>query len=353
MNILYYREPKGAIGGVDNVAYYLFKTLAKKANMTYFPSWRLQKSYLGDLLNLYRRFTKGEFDIVHFNYCPTWTNGSHVLLRFAGRRRSRTVLNVHGIIQLEHAYDLTQRSIPDMALFNTLNACKLADRIVVNSQYMRDKVITWYNVDRDKIVVIPNGVDMRMFGGSRGKLILNGDPAILYVGTLWRAKGVDVLFQAIAKLRAEFPNVKLHLVGSRYMDDFGLLANWKEIQESVVFHGLVWHSMVPRYYKSADICVFPSRHEGFSIALLEAMAAGTPVIASKIERFREILRDGENAVLFNSEDPDDLSKAIVALCHDLGLRKTISQAALKTAAEYSWENIAERYVSLYSHILRL
>jgi phosphatidylinositol alpha-mannosyltransferase len=84
--------------------------------------------------------------------------------------------------------------------------------------------------------------------------------------------------------------------------------------------------------------------------MLEAMASGTPIVASDIERFREILHDGENAVLFKSEDAVSLSTAILRLYSSSDLRRKISQNASKTAMNYSWDSIAERYVSLYRNL---
>jgi glycosyltransferase involved in cell wall biosynthesis len=108
--------------------------------------------------------------------------------------------------------------------------------------------------------------------------------------------------------------------------------------------------MIPRFYNSADFCVFPSRHESFGLGILEAMASGTPIIASNMGFFREILSNGKNGILFKSGDVDALSKAILILHQDLGLRKKISHNASRTIMEYRWENIAERYVSLYRRL---
>ena len=356
LNVLYHVESKSRAGGVSNVAYHLTKALAKKANVTYFLRFRPKKDYLTNLLNVYRKFLMKEFDIMHFNIAPTWINGSSMLLKFAKGRGAHTVLNIHGIAQLEGSISRIRKVEPTpgsfsyIGLLNTLRSCKLVDRIVVNSEYMRTNVVTWYGINRDKIVVIPNGVDLRRFNECNDKLVLDGDPSILYLGHLRRRKGVDVLLQAIAKLRSELPNVKLHLVGDGYISDFQLLAKKKGIKKHVVFHGWAADSMVPRYYKSADFCVFPSRYEPFGIVILEAMASGIPVIASNTGGIRETISNGKNGILFKPCDADALSKAILALYQDLDLRKKISDTALKTVVKYSWENIAERYVSLYRYL---
>lgn len=347
-------EPPGLGGGVSNVAYYLPKALAKRVEITYFPLFRSKKRYLENLLSLYGKFVRKEFEVIHFNYGPTWINGSSVLLKFAKRRCSHTVLNVHGIIGLERKIDpkyFSGGSLPSLAVHMTVESCKAADKVVVNAKHMRAKVAAWYNVDPDKIVVIPNGINLETYndlGRVRDKVMLDGDPTILFLGCIARIKGIDVLIEAIAKLRSELPNMKLHLVGSGpAMTDSRDLLKKKGIEELAVFHGRVANWKVRSYFESADIYVFPSRSEGFPVTLLEAMSSGIPIIASNIEAFQEVLSNGKDSILFESENSTALARAILSLYHDLDLRKKISQGALETVKKYSWENIAEQYVSLY------
>jgi glycosyltransferase involved in cell wall biosynthesis len=131
-----------------------------------------------------------------------------------------------------------------------------------------------------------------------------------------------------------------------------LLAKKKDVEKHVVFHGYVVPEKIPQYYKAADICVFPSRRDPAGITLLEAMASGTPVIASNRGGGPEIVSNGENGLLFEPQDADALPRAILALHQDSELRKAISHNALKTVAKYSWEEIAERYISLYNRLLQ-
>ena len=126
----------------------------------------------------------------------SWINGSSMLLRFAKLRQTRTVLNIHGIPQLERKAEQWNESVSFSDWMSTLSYCNLADRIVVNSEYMRNNVVDWYRLNRDKVVVIPNGVDLKMFAGSNDRILLEGDPSILYVGHFARLKGVDILIQS-------------------------------------------------------------------------------------------------------------------------------------------------------------
>lgn len=337
-------------GGVSNVAYYLTEKTSKRIDLVYFPFFALGNDYFTNSLAIYRKFLRRGFDILHFNVAPSWKNGSYFLLRFANKRGAHTIFNVHGIIPLEHSLESLPYPmlISYNALLNVLETCRAADRIVVNSEYMRDNVAFWYKVNRDKIVVIPNGVDLKKFSSYEEKKKLEGEPAILYLGRLSTIKGVDVLIRAVAKLKSKLPNIKLHLVGTGHTSAFQLMVKEKKIERLVVFHGRVPHSMIQRYYKSSDICVCPSLHEGFGLVTIEAMASGIPLIASSIRSFQEIVSNGKNGLLFEPGNVDALSEAILALYQDSDLSKKISEAALKTAARYDWENIAERYITLYN-----
>jgi glycosyltransferase involved in cell wall biosynthesis len=352
LKILYYMEPRSTMGGVSNVAYQLVKALAKKVDVIYFPAFKLKKGYITDLLNIYKRFIRGEFDVLHFNIVPTWINGGYILLKFARERNSSSVLNIHGIIPLEHKLEPELGPIPYRALSYKLRVCKLVDKVIVNSRYMYNAVIEWYDIDSRKIVVIPHGVDFKRFSECKIKLALDGDPIVLYVGKLSKIKGVDVLFQAIAKLRLELPRIKLHLVGFGYLNYFQLLAKKLGIEKLVVFHGCVDNLILPAYYKSADFCVLPSKHESFGIVFLEAMASGIPVIATPVGVAPEIICHGENGILVKPNNPDMLAGAVLWLSYDRHLRMKLSQNALKTAAKYSWDNIADQYIALYEDIIR-
>jgi len=349
LEILYYNEPKSLENGVTNVACYLSRAIAKKANLTYFPQFSSRKGALS-LFNVYREYVLRKFDIVHFNIVPTWINGSQIMLKSANRRKTPTVLNVHGLIQLEHVLEPTLGSLSSFALLDFLTACNLVDKIVVATEFLRTKVNAWYGINYDKIAVIPNGVDFREFNECERKLALEGDPAILNIGLIRKIKGFDILVEAIAKLRSELPDMKLHIVGhdpSNYSD----LVKKRGIEKFVVFHGKVPHLMVPSYLKSADICVFPSRLEGFGIVILEAMASGVPIVASDIGSFREILSNGKYGMLFKSGNANALFEAILGLYQDQGRSKKVATAALEAVKAYSWENIAEKYISLYHSLL--
>jgi glycosyltransferase involved in cell wall biosynthesis len=351
LNILYYCEPnleRG--GGVNNVAYYLPMALRKKASVTYLPGIRSKDDFLKIYFNVLDQFVKKKIDIIHFNTNPSWINGSSLLLRFANLRQAHTVLTVHDIPYLEQQVEQISTPFSFHQWSNIMRHSNLADRIVVNSEFMRNNVVTWYRINYDKIVVIPNGVDLKRFDGNNDRLELEGDPSVLCVGHISMRKGVDVLIQAIAKLKSELPNIKLHLVGGGNNRYAATLAKAEGIEKKVIFHGWAKRSLLPSYYKSADICVFASRHEGFGIVVLEAMASKTPVIASDIPSFREIISNGTDGMLFEPQNVDALSNEVITLYQDQNLRKELSRNAFEKVQKYSWEKIAEKYISLYKYL---
>jgi glycosyltransferase involved in cell wall biosynthesis len=359
LNVLYYAEPElhagSRGGGVSMVAYHLTKALANQARVTYFPSYVVsQRSYPVNLLKVYSRFARRDFEIIHFNLVPEWINGGYMLLRFAKMTGAATLLNIHGIIQVEYLMDHPRtrkfRSTMEKTLMSTLRSCRHVDQVVTYSGFMRNQIVTWYGVSREKIAVIPNGVNLKKFSDCTGKLLLEGDPAILYVGYLSKFKSVDLLICAISKLRSELPNMKLHIVGHGNQTALELLAKKKQVEKIVVFHGQANPEAVPLYYRSADFCVFPSRRDSAGLTLLEAMASGTPVIASNRGGTPEIITQGKNGILFEPDDANALPEAMLSLSQDTDLKKKLSSNALKTAANYSWEKIAEKYISLYKYL---
>jgi glycosyltransferase involved in cell wall biosynthesis len=345
-------QPWRIHGGDGNVAYYLTEALMKRISLTRFPE--LGYRYPIEVIKVHQKFLTRGFSIVHFNiapsmihyyFTPRWVDGNYILLKYAKNLGVKTILNIHGITILENEKLQQQRFVAGRTRV-IANASKQVDRIVINAEHMRSKVISVYGVDNEKIVLIPNGVNLDMFSKQNHKISLSGDPAILFVGHVNWGKGIDVLLEAMGSIKNLLPNAKLHIVGAE-LENFRPIVKQKHLENQVIFHGAVPHSRIPDYYKSATLFVLPSRHEGFPITMLEAMASGTPFVSSDIASFKEMLTNEENALLFKSEDAVSLSSAILRLCDDSTLREKIVQGASETVANYGWDRIAERYISVY------
>ena len=337
-------------GGVSNVAYNLSRALEKKIIITRYPALVSKSRYAISLLKIYSHLAIQDFDIVHFNVSPTWTQGGYSLFKLAKLSRASIILNVHGIIQLEYElYGRKKNMWPWLSsnrdLMRTLRYCKMANKIVTYSKFMRNRITHWYRINPNKIVVIPNGVNVNKFSESKNELSLAGDPSILYLGHL--SKGADFLINAISAIRFELPKLKLNMVGGGDITSLKMLAKKKNIERQVVFYGSVAPERTPYYYKAADFFIFPALKTPAGITILEAMASGTPVIASNRGGTTEIICHGKNGILFEPNDPNSLPEAILTLHKNQKLKKTISRNAMKTAKKFSWENVADKYVSLY------
>lgn len=351
LNNLYYTSQATSIGGVVTFTNNLINSIKNDVAVTSFPHPH-DDGFAKNVLKVYSNFAAGKYDLIHFLANPNYVNSSAILLRLAKIKSVPTLINVHGMLHVESmfmekpfnliAHDLTRNRI----------FYGLAKKVIVNSNFMRANISKFYCVPAHKIVVIPNGVDVDKFKSYGCSVKLDGDPSILFLGLVSKLKGIDVLINAINLLRMDLPNLKLHVVGHRQemCESSTYLIKKFGLEKNVIFHGPASPSLVPAYYKSADIFVHPSRYEGFGITVLEAMASGVPIIASDIDSFKEILTSGQNALFFEREDSEDLAKKLLFLSQDSALKRKLSQNALAKVQNYDWKIISEKYVSLYKDV---
>lgn len=356
---LWYPQITNLQGGPANVVLHLFDKLKKYITIYNYPSFSALnetkhfRNYAKRLVYIWANLGIS-FDIIHFLMSPTFVNGSLLLSLPAKVGGVPIVLNIHGIVYTEAKYIYGYIS-PTELIKNTISSIstKTATRIVVNSQFMFKKVVEAYGVNPEKVVVIPNGINVDHFQECNNNILLEGDPCILYVGRLAFVKGIPTLIKALAIVRQDLPNVKVHFVGdSRYTSpNLRSLIIKEGVEKNIVFHKWVSQSNLPSYYKSADFCVFPSTLESFGIVILEAMASGAPIIASDIPAFRELLSEGITGLFFHRENPQDLSKAILRLACDSNLKIRLSKNASEVVQTYDWEIIARKYLELYNSLL--
>lgn len=175
-------------------------------------------------------------------------------------------------------------------------------------------------------------------------------PTVLFVGRLDARKGLDVLLHAFARVHAAVPSARLVVVGAgpgesaarRHIEHLGLAA-------CVVFAGRVSRNELPRFYAGARVFVSPALGgESFGIVLLEAMASGTPVIASNIAGYDEVVRAGIDGLLVPPGDAHALSAAIIRVLHDDNVAAQFAGAGRSRAADFAWETVARRTVAVYA-----
>lgn len=227
---------------------------------------------------------------------------------------------------------------------------RLRGRIVVSRTALR--LVGRYFAGRYRI--IPNGVEVRRFGPQVPPLpeLADGKLNILFLGRLERRKGLPYLLQAYALLKKRWPQLRLVIVGG----DGGMMAPCRRFVErmgleDVLFAGYVPDEEVPRYYRSAHIFCAPNTGaESQGIVLLEAMASGLPIVASRIEGFAEVMEDGRQGFLVPPGDGHALAEALDHLLADEALRQSMAQEGLRTAVLYSWGRVAEQVLSYYREV---
>lgn len=201
-----------------------------------------------------------------------------------------------------------------------------------------------FEVARCPTYVIPNGVEPGDFAGTPSSH--ERAPYVLSVGRLVPQKGVDVLLDAFAS--DALRGLTLVLAGDG-IERRKLEARAAElgISSRVRFLGFVERSRLPQLLHGASVFAFPSRGEPFGIALLEAMAAGVPSVATAAGGIPEFARDGENALLVPPEDSSALRNAIARIAGDPHLGRRLGVGGRQTARELTWTRIADRYETIY------
>lgn len=196
------------------------------------------------------------------------------------------------------------------------------------------------------IGVIPAGADLDAVTPSTTPT-LEGPMRLLFVGRLVSQKGLDVLFRALATMKAH-QDWTLTIAGEGPLkDDLALAVHQLGLAERVVFRGWLERDQLPAVYGEADIFVLPSRDEGMPNAMLEAMAAGLPVIGSKVAGLSEVVIDGETGFLVPPEDADALAHALRVAIEDRDQTFKLGQAARARVVErFSWDRAADSYMAL-------
>jgi glycosyltransferase involved in cell wall biosynthesis len=217
---------------------------------------------------------------------------------------------------------------------------------------------------RDDIHVVPMGVDLELFTRMSGIDVFKehragGDRIILFAGRFVDQKGIEYLVMALPRILESHPSTKLALVGSGPMKNkLVSLSHHLKIQNKVIFLGSVPQWQLARYYSSADVVVLPSittdkgEREGLGLVLLEAMACGTPVIGTNHGGIPDIIKEEETGLLVNERDPDDLASNISRILAEEHLRRRLIDKGLAFVSKnFSWEIMAEKFLSLYQQVV--
>jgi len=232
-------------------------------------------------------------------------------------------------------------------------------RVICCSNYMVSHVKWAFNLPEDKLVMIPNGVDVKEYEKStvdlsqfRRRFALPEEKIVLYVGRLVYEKGIQVLVSAIPKI-LEKANAKFIIVGDGYMRD----PLWERVKNmglahKVMFTGFVDDETLRNLQKCADVSVVPSLFEPFGIVALEAMAAKSPVVVSDTGGLSEVVEHDVTGVKVYPDNPDSLAWGVTRVLLDEAYANRLRENAYRTVLEkYNWKKISRQTKSVYESVL--
>jgi D-inositol-3-phosphate glycosyltransferase len=243
-----------------------------------------------------------------------------------------------------------------------------ADRLIVATPAEKSQLQFLYQADVAKMVIIPPGVDTEHFypipkDEARDYIGVSGDDCMaLFVGRIEPLKGIDTLMKAVSVMGmydAENPFYVAIIGGDPNVAREDMTEEMARLQnlcdelclgQMALFLGKRAQDTLPYYYSAAEVLLMPSHYESFGMVALEAMACGTPVIASQVGGLAYLVKDGETGYHVPFDSPDVLSEKLGALLGDFQLRKKMGEQAAIHAKGYDWEVVAGRIIDVYREL---
>jgi phosphatidylinositol alpha-mannosyltransferase len=202
-----------------------------------------------------------------------------------------------------------------------------------------------------EIRVIPNGVDVELFANAAASADLPPGRRMLWTHRLDPQKGFPIAVEAFAKLAIEFPDLWFLVIGEG-RDREAIDALTAQARSRTLLLGTVQHDRLPGYHAGADVFVAPALgQESFGLVLLEAMAAGVPVVASDIAGYREVVRGEVDGLLVPPGDSAALTRAVAGILREPELAKRLSAAGRERAQAFRWDTVVDRIEAAYHEAL--
>jgi len=285
---------------------------------------------------------EGDYDIIHLNG-PLFPNLSFFALKY-----SNTITVASFLSASESNRGFGSRIFK--ATFGNIYK-KLNVRISISEAAKRN----YESYIPGKYVTIPAGVDTKSFKSVGDTIPDIPTNSILFLGRLDRRKGLDRLLHAFVYVKKNVKDVKLIIVGKGPLESYyKKMAEDIGVSNYVEFRGFAPIEDIPRYYRSSGVYTSPAKGgESFGIVLIEAMACGIPVVASNIQGYNEIVKNGKNGILVNTDNSREYAKALIQVLEDARLRRYLLRNALIDVKNiYSWNVVGKQIENLYFSLLK-
>jgi glycosyltransferase involved in cell wall biosynthesis len=268
------------------------------------------------------------------------------------------------LVSTIHATEIGRRSGIHNDYQRTINEVEQhlvnqSQELIGCSKYMAEQISYAFNVQNERLHVIPNGVDASKFGLKvdtsqiRQRYAKEEERIVSFVGRLVFEKGVHVLIGAVPKVLEKIPKVNFVIVGEGGMKDYLTKEAWDfGVADHVFFTGFVDEKTLISIYQASDAAVFPSLYEPFGITALEAMAAKTPIVVSDTGGLAEIVEHEKTGIKVYVDNSDSLAWGILRILQNPDLSEKIQRNAYKKAlSEYDWDEIAGKTIDVYRRAL--
>lgn len=243
-----------------------------------------------------------------------------------------------------------------------------SDGLVAESPASKQHMVREYGVDPARVQVIPCGVDTTLFQpqdrpqARRALGVPATAPMLLFIGRLQPLKGIDTLLRAAHVVHQQYPDLRVYIVGGGVDGDdpyeaeelgrLRALGAQLGLQPQLAFIKAQAQEKLAQYYAAADVLVMPSHYESFGMVVVEAMACGTPVVASHVGGMASTILHEQTGLLAPVGDWQAFAQAIIRIVASPSLRDALGAAGVQRAQTYAWSRIGERNLQLYHRLLR-
>ena len=300
------------------------------------------------------------YDLVHSHYWVAGLSG----IELARRWQCPHAVMFHTLGAVKEVF---QQPEPPSRIVGERRVVACSDAIIGATSHERAFLIGQYAADASRVRVVPCGIDLEMFhpagveqsrcrvAASLPELGVEDGPGILFVGRLEQAKGADLLVRALPLVESR-PNALLWIVGGDERDDaerarLRAMAADCGVEHRVRFVNAVDRQQLPDLYRAAAVCAVPSAYESFGLVAVEAMASGTPSVATRVGGLASTVTHGKTGFLVGNRQPQEFATAIDRLLSDDALRMRMGAAAAAEMSVFSWRSVTRSILDVYEELL--
>lgn len=309
-----------------------------------------------------------KYDLIHSHY---WMSGM-AAMKLSKEWKIPLIQMFHTLGEMKNRIARSEAERESQARIDgEKEIMRSADRIVIATPAEKSQLEFLYQADNKKMVIIPPGVDTSRFYPipvDEARAVINipaSECMLLYVGRIEPLKGVDTLIKAIAILEGNgvlhaCPHYLAIIGGEPNVDPRNMNAEMKRLQDLskelgindlVIFLGKQNQETLPYYYSASQVVIVPSHYESFGMVALEAMACGTPVVASQVGGLAFLVQDGVTGFIIPDDDPQALADRLTLLIERPDLREKMGNSAIEISRSYEWTTITSKILDLYNELL--